>query len=63
MTHSPMKPFICGSFNVVVATVDPVDALGLDVQCDTGRPSQFGPNDSIPVGAIHEGSLQARLAI
>lgn len=58
-----MNPIICCSFNVVVATVDPVDALGLDVQRDTRRPSQFGPNDAIAVGAIHEGSLQTWLSI
>lgn len=58
-----MKAIVCCSLNVVVATVNPVDALGIDVQCDARRPSQFGPDNSIPVGAVHEGSLQARLAI
>lgn len=58
-----MKPIICCCFNVVIATVDPVDAPGLDVQGDARRPSQFGPNDSIAVGAIHEGPLQAWLSV
>lgn len=63
MTYLPMKAIICCSFNVVIATVDPVDALGLNVQCDTSWPSQFTPNYSITVGAIHEGPLQAWLSI
>lgn len=59
----PMKAIICCSFNVVIAAVNPVDALRLNVQCDTSWPSQFSSNDSITVGAIHEGSLQAWLSI
>lgn len=63
MTYIPMKAIICCSFNVVIATVNPVDALGLDVQCDTSWPAQFTPNDPMTVGAIHEGPLQAWLSI
>lgn len=58
-----MNPIICCSFDVVVATVDPVDAFGLNVKRDTRWPSQFGPNDAIAVGAVHEGSLQTWLSI
>lgn len=63
MTYLPMKAIICCSFNVVIATVNPVDALGLDVQRNTSWPAQFTPNDAMTVGAIHEGSLQAWLSI
>lgn len=63
MACLPMKAIICCSFNIVIATVNPVDSLGLDVQCDTSRPAQFTPYDPITVGAIHEGSLQAWLSI
>lgn len=58
-----MKAIICCCFNVVIATVNPVDTLGLNVQCDSSWPPQFAPNDSITVGAIHEGPLQAWLPI
>ena len=59
----PMKAIICCCFNVIIATVNPVDALGLQVQCDTGWPAQFAPDDAIAVGAIHIGPLQPRLSV
>lgn len=63
MIYLPKKAIICCRFNVVITTVNPVDALCLNVQCDTRWPSQFAPNDSIPIGAIHEGTLQTWLSI
>lgn len=63
MIYLPVKAIIRCSFNVVIATVHPVDALGLDVQCDTSWPAQFTPNDPITVGAVHESPLKAWFSI
>lgn len=58
-----MKAIVCRGFNIVIATVNPVYALGLDVQRDTSRPTQFSPYDPVAVGAVHVGPLQAGLSI
>lgn len=58
-----MKPIICGGFNIVVAAVDPVDSLGINIQCDPCWPAQFSPDDPIAIGAIHVSPLQTWLSI
>lgn len=63
MTYLPVEAIVCCSFDVVIATINPVDAFGLYVQCDTSWPAQFIPYDPITVCAIHERPLQAWLSI
>ena len=63
MIYVPVEAIICCRFDVVIATVNPVDALGLNVHCETSWPAQFTPNNAVTVCAVHESPLQAWLSI